>query len=103
MRRLSRILVGAAALALAACGGGEAAAIDGATDARPHDGGGDGGAGDGSVAAAQRFSSETSGGARIESASYRLELFIAPVAPVGATRSASYKLQLGPGALRNAR
>jgi len=85
MRRLSRILVGAAALALAACGGG------------------DGEPGDGSVAAAQRFSSETSGGARIESASYRLELFIAPVAPVGATRSASYKLQLGPGALRNAR
>jgi hypothetical protein len=87
-------------------GAGEAAATDGPGDALP-DGGGDGGGGDGGgdggTVTARRFLSETSGGARIESASYRLELFIAPVPPVGSAQSSSYKLQLGPGGLRGAR
>ncbi|MBI5480592.1 MAG: hypothetical protein HY906_17170 [Deltaproteobacteria bacterium] len=91
-------------------GGGEVAATDGPGDALPDGasdgGGGDGGqdgGGDGGTVSTQRFLSETSGGARIESASYRLEVFIAPVRPIGSTQSGSYKLQLGPGALRNAR
>jgi hypothetical protein len=73
------------------------------TDGGGDGGGGDGGGGDGGTVTAQRFLSETSGGARIESSSYRLEVFIAPMRPIGSTQSASYKLHLGPGAARNAR
>jgi hypothetical protein len=63
----------------------------------------DGGQEDGGVQTAQGFVSETAGGNRITSSNYRLELFVAPVRPVGAGQSSNYKLQLGPGALRNAR
>ena len=81
-------------------GGGDAVSPeDGGGDAvAPEDGGGDGGA-----PQAHEFLCETSGGSRASSASYRLELFFAPVPPVGGTTSANYRLQLGPGAARNAR
>jgi hypothetical protein len=78
-------------------GGGSDARRDGgaASDALAGDGGGS--------ASASRFLSETAGGARLESASYRMELFVAPVRQTGGGTSTNYKLQLGPAALRNAR
>jgi len=75
---------------------GSAVPGDGAAaDARPGDGGGQ--------RLGSQFVSETAGGARLQSASYRMELFVAPVRQVGAGASTNYKLQLGPAALRNAR
>ncbi|MFH1437005.1 MAG: hypothetical protein ABIJ56_14950 [Pseudomonadota bacterium] len=49
----------------------------------------------------QPFLSETAGGASLSSANYKLELFVAPVRPVGSTSSASYNLKLGPAGVRS--
>ena len=68
-----------------------------AEDAAP-DGGQDTG-----PATAPSFLSQTSGGARLLSNNYRLELFVAPTPPPGSTAGSGYRLRLGPGALRNAR
>ena len=104
-------------LGLAACGGHTSITNPDAGDASPphdtavdrtgDDGGPDGalpdGGEDAGPATAPRFLSETSGGARLLSTNYRLELFVAPARPAGATKSPGYQLKLGPGALRNAR
>jgi hypothetical protein len=109
-------------LTLPACGGhtsvthpdgGDASPPhDTAPDLTPTDSGPDGtlpdgaladGGGDTGPATAPQFLSETSGGARLLSSNYRLELFVAPARPAGATKSPGYQLKLGPGALRNAR
>ena len=79
----------------------DTATDSGADDAGP-DGGQDGGQ-DAGPATARQFLSETSGGARLLSSNYRLELFVAPAPPAGSTASSAYRLRLGPGALRNAR
>jgi hypothetical protein len=104
-------------LAVAACGGsttvtpfdgGDASpphdtAVDrGAEDAAPDGALADGGD-DAGPATVPRFLSETSGGARLLSTNYRLELFVAPARPAGATSSPGHRLRLGPGALRTAR
>jgi hypothetical protein len=47
------------------------------------------------------FSVETAGGAKLTGTSYVLELFVAPVRPVGNVSSTSYDLQLGPAGLRH--
>jgi hypothetical protein len=44
---------------------------------------------------------ETAGGAALASESYRLELFLAPVRPVGSVSSESYRLKLGPASTRS--
>jgi hypothetical protein len=47
------------------------------------------------------FEAETSGGARISSTNYNLEVFIAPVRPVGNVSSTNYNLKLGPAGIRS--
>ena len=83
----------------------DAAALDGRTDAVGADArpGGDGPPADGGVATASPFVSETAGGGRLTSETYRLELFVTPSRPVGAASTNSYRLTLGPGAVRAAR
>ncbi len=46
------------------------------------------------------FLSTTSGGAHLGSSHYRLDLFVAPVSPSGATASTQHRLRLGPAAAR---
>jgi len=75
--------------------------VDGAPDGVADGGLPDGG--DAGPTAVPQFLSETSGGARLLSSNYRLELFLAPARMPGATKSPGYQLKLGPGALRNAR
>lgn len=48
----------------------------------------------------QPYQCETAGGALLESDNYRLEVFIAPVRPIGNLESPSYKLKLGPASTR---
>ena len=48
------------------------------------------------------FTSQTGGGAILASEGYGLELFALPVSPVGTTSSSTYRLELGPGAVRAA-
>jgi len=74
-----------------------------AGDAAIGDGGGDALSPDSGPRQATRFLSGTSGGGLLLGPHYRLELFVGPAQPVGAGASPSYRLQLGPGALRNAR
>ena len=87
--------------------GGDAGPPRDATVDRGADDGPDGplpdGGQDAGPATAPRFLSQTSGGARLLSTNYRLELFVGPASPPAATGSSAYRLQLGPGALRNAR
>ncbi len=47
------------------------------------------------------FEAETSGGAKISSTNYNLELFIAPVRPVGNVSSTNYNFKLGPAGIRS--
>jgi len=47
------------------------------------------------------FIAGTSGGARLSSPGYSLELFIAPVGPVGGTSSTNFDLKLGPAGARS--
>jgi hypothetical protein len=47
------------------------------------------------------FVVETSGGARLNSSSYQLEVFVGPVRPVGSATSSSYMIDVGPGAVRS--
>jgi hypothetical protein len=47
------------------------------------------------------FQAVTSGGGRSVSEHYRLEVFIAPVPPVGSGSSEGYAADLGPGATRS--
>ncbi len=49
------------------------------------------------------FQSLTSGGAFISSESYHLELFIAPLQPVGNRSSETHRIHYGPGAIRSVR
>lgn len=46
------------------------------------------------------FLAETSGGGRMTSPGYRLELFIGPVRPVGLCASDNYGVKLGPASVR---
>jgi hypothetical protein len=46
------------------------------------------------------FMTETSGGGRMTSPGYRLELFIGPVRPVGLCASDNYSVKLGPASVR---
>lgn len=48
----------------------------------------------------QPYQCETAGGAFLESDNYRLEVFIAPVRPIGSVSSPTYQLKLGPGSTR---
>ena len=48
----------------------------------------------------QPYQCETAGGALLESDNYKLEVFIAPVRPIGNVESPSYKLKLGPASTR---
>jgi len=48
----------------------------------------------------QPYQCETAGGAFLESDNYQLEVFIAPVRPIGSVSSPSYQLKLGPGSTR---
>jgi hypothetical protein len=115
-------VVAAVALGVAACGGNtsaaghDAAPTDGGTDqligdalpdGAPEDGAADGGRdgppGDGGLTTPPQFVGETAGGGRRTSAHYRLDVFVAPVRPVGERSSTSYQLKLGPGAAANAR
>jgi len=48
----------------------------------------------------QPYQCETAGGALLESENYKLEVFIAPVRPVGSVSSPGYKLKLGPASTR---
>jgi hypothetical protein len=48
----------------------------------------------------QPYQCETAGGAFLESDNYRLEVFIAPVRPIGSVSSPNYQLKLGPGSTR---
>jgi hypothetical protein len=48
----------------------------------------------------QPYQCETAGGALLESDNYKLEVFIAPVRPVGNLSSPNYKLKLGPASTR---
>lgn len=50
---------------------------------------------------AREFKSLTSGGARISSDNYRMDLFIAPIHPVGTVSSTNYTIKYGPGAIRS--
>jgi len=74
------------------------------------DGGGDQGADqDGGITdggdeeRARQFQSITSGGAHLSSGHYRLDLFIAPLHPVGSRSSPNYRINYGPGAVRSQR
>ena len=67
--------------------------LDDAEDMEEEDGAGTGGG--------TPFKAETSGGARLTSPNYELELFIAPVRPVGNPSSTNYNLKLGPGGIRS--
>lgn len=49
----------------------------------------------------QPYQCVTSGGALLESDNYKLEVFIAPVRPIGTTSSTNYKLKLGPAGVRS--
>ncbi len=49
------------------------------------------------------FTANTSGGATLRSASYRLDLFIAPAAPIGSSRAGQHHLQLGPAPISKKR
>jgi hypothetical protein len=48
----------------------------------------------------QPYQCETAGGALLESDNYKLEVFIAPVRPIGNIESPGYKLKLGPASTR---
>jgi len=48
----------------------------------------------------QPYQCETAGGAFLESDNYKLEVFIAPVRPIGNVSSPNYQLKLGPGSTR---
>lgn len=92
-RRVWRFIgCGAVALGLAVLGGCAQASIGGQPDAGM----------DAAVDAAPVHPeaipgrSFTAGGASVSSENYRLRLFVAPAQPTGRTRSASYRLQLGP-------
>lgn len=63
------------------------------TDVEEDDGGGAGGG--------TPFTAETAGGSRLTSPNYRLELFVAPVRPVGKATSTNYEFKLGPGGIRS--
>ena len=67
---------------------------DGPTDTVEDDGGGPG-------RTYIPFETETSGGAKISSTNYNLEVFIAPVRPVGSVSSTNYNLKLGPAGIRS--
>ena len=73
---------------------GEDVPTDTPTDVEDDDGGGPG-------RIYIPFHAETSGGAKISSTNYELELFIAPVRPVGTVSSTNYNLKLGPGGIRS--
>jgi hypothetical protein len=49
----------------------------------------------------QPYQCETAGGAVLTSDNYRLEVFVAPVRPIGNLSSTNYRLKLGPAGLRS--
>jgi hypothetical protein len=51
----------------------------------------------------QEFLCLTAGGGSISSSNYDLEVFVAPMQPVGETSGQSYDTRLGPGAIRGSR
>ena len=57
---------------------------------------------DDSTAPPLPFTSNTAGGQTLTSPNYTLELYVAPVEPVGKRTSTNYELHLGPGAIRAA-
>lgn len=115
LRFLFALILALGAAGIAGCGGGAPGGRDdGAVTDGEEDGGGDivsdqddggGGDQDGGVTdgggKAREFKSLTSGGARISSDHYRMDLFIAPIYPVGTASSASYSIKYGPGAIRS--
>jgi hypothetical protein len=47
------------------------------------------------------FEVESAGGAKLDSTNFKLEVFVAPVRPVGDIWSTNYKFKLGPAGIRS--
>lgn len=56
---------------------------------------------DGAPAPGHTFTCESAGGGTLSSEHYKIELFAAPVRPVGTTSNENYTIELGPAGVRS--